>query len=282
MLKRIVFGLLLFAVNVPQALADKPLRIVALAPHIVENLYAIGAGDLIVGTLDYADYPQEATKIERIGGYNGISIEKLLMLKPDMVIAWKSGNQAEDLAQIKRLGIELYLSDPSSIEGVASEILKLGQITGHIEQSKKVAETFTAKLNAIKVTQKDKTTLTGFYQLWPEPMMTVSKKTWINQLIETCQVTNVFANSDTDYPQISIENVIVTKPQVIIIPDEKSKRIIPTVNWQQWPEIPAVKYEQFISVNADLLHRFTPRMLDGLAQMCDKVDISREFIKSQL
>ena len=282
MFKRIVFGLLLFAVNVPQALADRPLRIVALAPHIVENLYAIGAGDLIVGTLDYADYPQEATKIERIGGYNGISIEKLLMLKPDMVIAWKSGNQAEDLAKIKRLGIELYLSDPRFIEGVASEILKLGQITGHIEQSKKVAETFTAKLNAIKVTQKDKTTLTGFYQLWPEPMMTVSKNTWINQLIETCQVTNVFANSDTDYPQISIENVIVTKPQVIIIPDEKSKRVMPTVNWQQWPEIPAVKYEQFISVNADLLHRFTPRMLDGLAQMCDKVDISREFIKSQL
>ncbi|MDN3413279.1 cobalamin-binding protein [Pseudoalteromonas sp. APC 3250] len=282
MFKRIVFGLLLFAVNVPQALADKPLRIVALAPHIVENLYAIGAGDLIVGTLDYADYPQEATKIERIGGYNGISIEKLLMLKPDMVIAWKSGNQAEDLAKIKRLGIELYLSDPRFIEGVASEILKLGQLTGHIEQSKQVAETFTAKLNAIKVTQKDKTTLTGFYQLWPEPMMTVSKNTWINQLIETCQVTNVFANSDTDYPQISIENVIVTKPQVIIIPDEKSKRVMPTVNWQQWPEIPAVKYEQFISVNADLLHRFTPRMLDGLAQMCDKVDISREFIKSQL
>ncbi|ODS13790.1 MULTISPECIES: cobalamin-binding protein [Pseudoalteromonas] len=282
MLKRIVFWLLLFAVNVPQALADKPLRIVALAPHIVENLYAIGAGDLIVGTLDYADYPQEATKIERIGGYNGISIEKLLMLKPDMVIAWKNGNQAEDLAQIKRLGIELYLSDPRFIEGVASEILKLGQLTGHIEQSKQVAETFTAKLNAIKVTQKDKTTLTGFYQLWPEPMMTVSKNTWINQLIETCQVTNVFANSDTDYPQISIENVIVTKPQVIIIPDEKSKRVMPTVNWQQWPEIPAVKYEQFISVNADLLHRFTPRMLDGLAQMCDKVDISREFIKSQL
>ena len=282
MLKRIILGLLLFAVYVPQALADKPLRIVALAPHIVENLYAIGAGDLIVGTLDYADYPQEATKIERIGGYNGISIEKLLMLKPDMVIAWKSGNQAEDLAQIKRLGIELHLSNPRSIEGVAKEILKLGQLTGHIEQSKKVAEAFTVKLNAIKAAQHNKAMLTGFYQLWPEPMMTVSKNTWINQLIETCQVTNVFADSDTDYPQISIENVIVTKPQVIIIPDEKSKRVIPTVNWQQWPEIPAVKYEQFISVNADLLHRFSPRMLDGLALMCDKVEVSRKLIKSQL
>lgn len=282
MLKRIVVGLILFAVSAPQALADKPLRIVALAPHIVENLYAIGAGDLIVGTLDYADYPQEATKIERIGGYNGISIEKLLILKPDMVIAWKSGNQAEDLAQIKRLGIELHLSNPRSIEGVAKEILKLGQLTGRIEQSKKVAEAFTVKLNAIKATQQNKTTLSGFYQLWPEPMMTVSKNTWINQLIETCQVTNVFVDSDTDYPQVSIENVIVTKPQIIIIPDEKSKRVIPTVNWQQWPEVPAVKYEQFISVNADLLHRFSPRMLDGLAQMCDKVEVSRKLIKSQL
>ena len=281
MLKQLAIGLLLVCSSGVVA-APQTLRIVALAPHIVENLFAIGAGDNIVGTVEYADYPQQATKIERIGGYNGISIEKLLMLKPDMVIAWNRGNQAEDLAQIKRLGIDLYLSDPSSIEGVALEILKLGQLTGHIEQSKKVAEAFTARLDAIKTTQQNKTTLSGFYQLWPEPMMTVSKNTWINQLIETCQVTNVFANSDTDYPQISIENVIVTKPQIIIIPDEKSKRVIPTVNWQQWPEIPAVKYEQFISVNADLLHRFTPRMLDGLAQMCDKVDISREFIKSQL
>ena len=281
MLKQLAIGLLLVCSSGVVA-APQTLRIVALAPHIVENLFAIGAGDNIVGTVEYADYPQQATKIERIGGYNGISIEKLLMLKPDMVIAWNSGNQAEDLAQIKRLGIELYLSDPSSIEGVALEILKLGQLTGHIEQSKKVAEAFTARLDAIKTTQQNKTTLSGFYQLWPEPMMTVSKNTWINQLIETCQVTNVFANSDTDYPQISIENVIVTKPQIIIIPDEKSTQVTPTVNWQQWPEIPAVKYEQFISVNADLLHRFTPRMLDGLAHMCDKVDISREFIKSQL
>ena len=281
MLKQLAIGLLLVCSSGVVA-APQTLRIVALAPHIVENLFAIGAGDNIVGTVEYADYPQQATKIERIGGYNGISIEKLLMLKPDMVIAWNRGNQAEDLAQIKRLGIELYLSDPSSIEGVALEILKLGQLTGHIEQSKKVAEAFTARLDAIKTTQQNKTTLSGFYQLWPEPMMTVSKNTWINQLIETCQVTNVFANSDTDYPQISIENVIVTKPQIIIIPDEKSTQVIPTVNWQQWPEIPAVKYEQFISVNADLLHRFTPRMLDGLAHMCDKVDISREFIKSQL
>ncbi|QCU75273.1 cobalamin-binding protein [Pseudoalteromonas distincta] len=284
MFKAFFIGLLLFSVS-GSALAEqvndsKKLRIIALAPHIVENLFAIGAGDNIVGTVDYADYPSEAQSIERIGGYYGISLEKVLALKPDLVIAWKSGNQSEDLAQIERLGIKVYLSNPTTIAGVADELLTFGEFTGKIEQSQQAANAFTQKLNAIIKSQQDKKDITGFYQLWAEPMMTVSKNTWISQLIETCHVSNVFAQSVTDYPQISIENVIVTKPQVIIIPDEKSKTPQPIVNWQKWPEVPAVKNDQFISVNADLLHRFTPRMLDGLADMCDKIDASRKQIKS--
>mgnify|MGYP005988608753 FL=1 len=284
MFKAFFIGLLLFSVS-GSALAEqdndsKKLRIIALAPHIVENLFAIGAGDNIVGTVDYADYPSEAQSIERIGGYYGISLEKVLALKPDLVIAWKSGNQSEDLAQIERLGIKVYLSNPTTIAGVADELLTFGEFTGNIEQSQQAANAFTQKLNGIVKSQQDKKNITGFYQLWAEPMMTVSKNTWISQLIETCHVSNVFAQSVTDYPQISIENVIVTKPQVIIIPDEKSKTPQPVVNWQKWPEVPAVKNDQFISVNADLLHRFTPRMLDGLADMCDKIDASRKQIKS--
>ena len=284
MFKAFFIGVLLFCVS-GSALAElandsKKLRIIALAPHIVENLFAIGAGDNIVGTVDYADYPSEAQSIERIGSYYGISLEKVLALKPDLVIAWKSGNQSEDLAQIERLGIKVYLSNPTTIAGVAHELLTFGEFTGNIEQSQQAASAFTQKLNAIVKSQQDKKDITGFYQLWAEPMMTVSKNTWINQLIETCHVSNVFADSVTDYPQISIENVIVIKPQVIIIPDEKSKTPQPVVNWQKWPEVPAVKNDQFISVNADLLHRFTPRMLDGLADMCVKIDASRKQIKS--
>ena len=284
MFRALFIGLLLFSVLgsalAEQANDSKKLRIIALAPHIVENLFAIGAGDNIVGTVDYADYPSEAQSIERIGGYYGISLEKVLTLKPDLAIAWKSGNQSEDLAQIERLGIKVYLSNPVTIAGVADELLSFGEFTGNIEQSQQAANAFTQKLNAIVKSQQDKKNITGFYQLWSEPMMTVGKNTWINQLIETCHVSNVFAQSVTDYPQISIENVIVTKPQVIIIPDEKSKTPQPVVNWQKWPEVPAVKNDQFISVNADLLHRFTPRMLDGLADMCDKIDASRKQIKS--
>ncbi|WP_338366510.1 cobalamin-binding protein [uncultured Pseudoalteromonas sp.] len=256
------------------------LRVVALAPHIVENLFAIGAGSNIVGTVDYADYPIEAKSIERIGGYHGISLEKLLALKPDLVIAWKSGNQSEDLEQIKRLGIEVHLSNPTTINALAKELTKLGQLTGYVEQSQQVAEAFTNKLTAIKRRYQNKQQLSGFYQLWAEPMMTVNNNTWINQLIEICQVSNVFAHNPTDYPQISIENVVIKKPQIIIIPDEHAEQPQAKINWQKWPEVPAVKHNQFIRVDADLLHRFTPRMLDGLADMCDKIDASRKKVKS--
>ena len=258
----------------------KKLRIVALAPHIVENLFAIGAGDNIVGTVDYADYPYEAKNIARIGGYYGISLEKLLALKPDLVIAWKSGNQQEDIAQIERLGIKVHLSNPTTIEAVQTELLTLGKLTGYEKQSQQVAKAFKQKLTAIIKNQQGKQPISGFYQLWAEPMMTIGESTWIGQLVNTCHVNNVFANSTTPYPQISIENVIVTKPQIIIIPDEKSNTPQPNVNWQAWPEVPAVTNNQFIRVNADLLHRFTPRMLDGLADMCDKIDASRKIIKS--
>lgn len=258
----------------------EPQRIVALAPHIVENLFAIGAGDRIVGTVDYADYPAQANEIERVGGYYGINMERLLSLKPDLVLAWKTGNKAEDLAYIEKLGIPVAYSNPDQVDNVADELRKLGELTHLKTQADRVATEFEVKLAAIRASQQDKPPVSVFYQLWPEPMMTVGGNTWINQLLTICHADNVFANSETDYPRISIENVLVSKPEVIIIPDEKSKKPQPQIDWRQWPELPAVQHNQFISVNADLLHRFTTRMLDGLSEMCGKIDISRKQIQA--
>lgn len=258
----------------------EPQRIVALAPHIVENLFAIGAGDRIVGTVDYADYPAQANEIERVGGYYGINMERLLSLKPDLVLAWKTGNKAEDLAYIEKLGIPVAYSNPDQVDNVADELRKLGELTHLKTRADRVATKFEVKLAAIRASQQDKPPVSVFYQLWPEPMMTVGGNTWINQLLTICHADNVFANSETDYPRISIENVLVSKPEVIIIPDEKSKKPQPQIDWRQWPELPAVQHNQFISVNADLLHRFTTRMLDGLSEMCGKIDISRKQIQA--
>lgn len=248
------------------------LRIVALAPHIVEMLFDIGAGNEIVGTVEYADHPEAALNIPRVGGYHGIQLEKVLALKPDLVIFWRVGNQTSDLEKLKALGIAVALSEPNKIDDVATELRYFGKLTGHQVQAEQAALAFEYKLLAIRQENKKKQGIKVFYQLWSEPMMTVNKTTWIDQLMTICQGDNVFAENPTPYPKIGIENVIVAQPELIIIPEEKSKTPQPVIDWSLWSDIPAVKNNNFITVNADLLHRFSTRMLLGVADMCKKID----------
>lgn len=253
-----------------------PQRIIALAPHIVEMLYDIGAGEKIVGTVEYADYPQSALAIPRIGGYHGLQIEKILALKPDLIIAWKSGNKIEDIEKFQRLGLPLIFSNPKNIADIAHELRYFGSITGYAKNAEIAAQTFEIRLHKIAQDQQYKKNLKTFYQLWSEPMMTVNKNTWINQLLTLCHADNVFAQNETNYPHVSIENVIVAKPELIVIPDEKASTPQPKIDWVKWPEIPAVKHKQLIHVNADLLHRYSTRMLDGVEDMCTKIDNFRK------
>ena len=250
-------------------------RIVALAPHIVEMLFDIGAGEQIVGTVAYADYPEAALKIPRIGGHYGIQVEKVLALKPDLVIIWKSGSKVSDIEQMEKMGLKIIYSQPHKIEDVASELKVFGKLTGHEEQADAVANRYVQRLKTLRQQYANIAPMKVFYQLWPNPMRTINKETLINQLIEVCQGKNVFADNPTPYPHIGIENVIVAQPEIIILPDEKSNKEQPVIDWRKWPEIPAAKHNRFIRVNADLMHRFSTRMLDGIEDMCKKIDAFR-------
>ncbi len=255
--------------------AEKPQRIIALAPHIVEMLFDIGAGSKIIGTVEYADFPEAALNIPRVGGYHGIQIEKILALKPDLVIVWKSGNKVSDVEQMEKMGLNIIYSQPKKIEDVAQELRKLGKVTGHEIQAEAVADRYAQRLKNLRQQHATIAPMKVFYQLWPAPMRTINKETLINQLIEVCQGENVFASNPTPYPQIGIENVIVAQPEIIILPDEKSNKEQPVINWHKWPEIPAAKHNRFIRVNADLMHRFSTRMLEGIEDMCEKIDAFR-------
>lgn len=258
-----------------QAANEQPkadMRIVALAPHIVEMLFDIGAGEKIVATVEYADYPEAALSIPRVGGYHGIKIEKILELKPDLVIAWQTGNQTSDIEKMEKLGLNIVYSHPKNIEDVAKDLRRLGKLVGHQQQAEQVANAYDKKLKNLRQTYANKKPVPVFYQLWAEPLRTINKTTQINQLIEVCQGLNVFADNPTAYPKIGIENVIVAQPEIIIIPDEKTTRVQPVIEWRKWPEIPAAKNNKFISVNADLLHRFSTRMLSGIEEMCTKIE----------
>ncbi len=254
--------------------ARPAMRIVALSPHAVEMLFAIGAGEQIVATTDYADFPEAAKAIPRIGGYYGIQIERVIELNPDLVVVWDTGNRSEDIEQLTKLGYRIYGSDPKTLEGIAEELEQLGRLTGHRQQAGEVAADYRQQLATLRRDNAAKPEIKVFYQLWSEPLMTVAQNSWIQQLLEVCHGNNVFKGSSSPYPQVSMENVLLSQPEVIIKTDEKGdgKRL----DWSQWQEIPAVKMEQIYTLNADILHRATPRALEGVEAICKVLDKARE------
>lgn len=251
-------------------------RIIALAPHIVENLYAVGAGGLIVGTTEHADFPEQANQIPRIGNYARLNIEQVLAVDPDLIIAWKSGNPSDDLARLKKLGLNIVYSQPDHLEDVAKELKYFGELTGNIALGQQKSAEFLKHLASIRANYQDKKALSVFYELWPRPLTTVANDAWPQQQLNVCQATNPFIDSETDYPQINIENVILKAPQIIIQPSSHGMNSPDNVNWQQWQDIPAVKNNAFIHPDADQLHRMTSRSLDELALLCQKIDQFRK------
>ncbi len=250
-------------------------RIIALSPHAVEMLYAIGAGDKIVGTVEYADYPKAALNILRIGNYNGIQIEQVLKLKPDLIVAWKGGNKGADLDKIESLGLKIVYSQPENISEISLDLRKLGQLTGQQQQAESVIEEFDRRYKRIREHYQKLSMVDVFYQLWHDPLQSIGPKSWIESLINDCGGNNLFNDAGVPYPMVSIESVLVKNPKVIIIPHHSGIESEKKAIWSKWPEISAVKNNRIFTLNGDLLHRTTPRTLDGLERLCERIDQGR-------
>jgi ABC-type Fe3+-hydroxamate transport system substrate-binding protein len=253
--------------------AEKPqLRIVTLAPHITELFFEVGAGHLIVGTVDYANYPQAAKKIERIGGYNSVSVERILALKPDFIVAIPGSAMAPQIDKLAKLGVEVRYSDPVTAQQVADQLVRIGGWVDKKEQAKKVADEFIQGWQGLKarydsgVTHKPRV----FFQAWLKPLMTLNKDNLIHQVIELCGGENIFASLPMPVPHISIESVITASPDVIIYsgPQESPEAI---EYWNNWQSIPAVKSNRIYWVHADDLARPVPQILKGAKAVCQAI-----------
>lgn len=257
------------------------LRVIALAPHIVESLYAIGAGDQIIGTTAHADYPKAAEDILRVGNYARLQIEKIIQLNPDVIIAWKTGNPSDDLARLEKYHLKVIYSDPQTLEDVGNELIMLGKITGREAAANSVAERYLTKLKNIKQTYAGQQKVSVFYELWSRPLRTVANKAWPQQQIALCGASNPFADAKDDYPSIGLEQVLVTLPQVVVQPSQHSAESPDGLNWPQWQHIPAVKNNFIFRPNADKVHRMTTRMLDEVLVLCEQIDKARQFYQKQ-
>lgn len=256
-------------------------RVIALAPHIVESLYAIGAGEQIIGTTAHADYPEAAKGILRVGNYARLQIEKIIQLKPDVIIAWKTGNPSDDLARLEKYKLKVVYSHPQTLEDVASELIMLGKLTGREATANTLANEYLARLEKIKRTYAEQPKVSVFYELWSRPLRTVANNAWPQQQLELCGATNPFANAKDDYPSIGLEQVLVTLPQVVVQPSQHSADSPDGLNWPQWQHIPAVKNNFIFHPNADKVHRMTTRMLDEVVILCEQIDTARQFYQTQ-
>lgn len=255
---------------------QKP-KIIALAPHIVEMLFDIGAGDQIVAVTEHADFPQAARELPRIGNSLRIQLERVIELQPDLVLAWKSGNPSDDLARIKQLGFNVVYSQPHSFEDVAKEIKLFGELSGHKAQAEQVANDYLADLAVIKQQYAKKDPIIGFYEVWSRPITTVAENSWPQQFLDVCQISNPFYNAKSSYPQVNIEQILQMHPKLIIQPLSENQVDREGYDWQKWTIIPAVKHQQIIQLDADVIHRMTTRSLGALRNLCQQADRTRAY-----
>lgn len=260
----------------PTLKTKKP-TIIALAPHIVEMLFDIGAGEQIIATTEHADYPEAAKKIAKIGSSLRIQLERVIELQPDLIIAWKSGNPSDDLSRLKQLGFNVVYSQPDTFNDVAKELRLFGKLSGHREQSERVASQFLADLATIKQQYSEKETLTAFYEVWSRPLTTIAKNSWPQQFLDACSIKNPFYDASSSYPQVNIEQVLQANIDVVIQPFAKKKISSDGYDWKKWPILPAVKHQQMITLDADIVHRMTTRSLHALNDLCQQAEISRHY-----
>ena len=256
-------------------------RIVALAPHIVETLFAAGAGSKIIGTVDYSDYPAAAKSIRRIGGYSSVDLETLVALKPDLVIGWETGNSPATIAKIQSLGIPVYLTQSNKVSQVATEIQKFGRLAGTEKIAQPVADRFKKRLAKLQQIYGSRPTVTVFYQISESPLMTIGGNQIISNALDICGGKNVFNALTPMASVVSVESVLAANPEAIMASGMEQTNPTTFDQWKKWSKLTATQNNNFFLVDPDLMNRNGPRILDGTQMLCEAIQIARNRRLSQ-
>jgi iron complex transport system substrate-binding protein len=246
-----------------------PQRIVSLAPGITETLYALGLDNKIAGVTSYCNWPARALKKPRIGGFTNPSIEKIVSLKPDLIIATIDGNRKDTVMQLERIGLPVYVVNPSQTDKILEGILHIGEITNRKNAAAQLVKKLRARLNNITTQTENKTKPRVFFQIGLEPLITVGSGTIIHEVIERAGGFNIAGNDTARYPRYSAEGIIKGAPDIILFAPMAHDKEFTAVKkfWREFQQVPAVKNNQIYPVNTDLISRASPRLFDAIETM---------------
>jgi len=238
----------------------------------------------LVGVVSYSDYPEAAKQIPRVGDNRALDLERIVALKPDLILVWRHANVEQQLDALRALHIPLYLSAPHKVDDVASTLEKLGQLLGSESIARQAARDYRGKIALLRARYAQQAPVSVFYQVWDSPLMTLNDEHWISDTVALCGGRNVFGRLAPLVPTISTEAVVASNPDVIMtsgVGATRSNDKQPSLDrWLAWPKLTAVAYGNLFVINGDLIDRPTPRLADGAAELCRDLDSARQRLSA--
>ncbi|MEZ5651143.1 MAG: cobalamin-binding protein [Burkholderiaceae bacterium] len=266
---RLVRGLLALLVLAGSASLAAQTRIVSLAPALTESLFDIGAGGAVVGTMEFSDRPPEARAIARIGSHAGLDLERIVALRPTIVLAWGGGTPALWIERLRALALPVEVISVGTLDDIASALVTLGRLSGHRAQADRLAAEVRSRLARLgRLGPRWR----AFYQVWPEPLMTLNGEHVISDAMARCGARNVFAALPALVPHVGAEDVLRARPQAIIAARAAGDDADPLAFWRRFTDLPAVREDRLIVLDADRMARPTVAMLDEVERLCARLE----------
>ncbi|WP_176059863.1 cobalamin-binding protein [Paraburkholderia sp. BCC1876] len=258
-------------------------RVISLAPHVTELLYAAGGGAKMVGAVSYSDYPPEAKQLPRVGDNKALDLERIVALKPDLIVVWRHGNAQRQLDRLRELHVPLFFSEPHRLDDIAVSLTKLGQLLGTSSTADAAAAAYRRDIATLRTQYTSRPPVSVFYQVWDQPLMTLNGDHMISDVIALCGGRNVFAKLEPLVPTVSTEAVLAANPEAIVTAAPgATKPDIPLpqlATWRAWPSLTAVANNNLFAIDGDLINRPAPRIAQGAKQLCEDLEAARSHRK---
>jgi len=256
-------------------LAAPARRVISLAPHLTELMFAMGAGDRVAGTVEYADFPEAAKRVARVGDSALLDLERILAMKPDLLLVWRHGNSPQQLQRLAALKLPTYASEARTLADIARTMRDLGQLTGLADHAAWRASAFEDAVSAVRTRYANRRRIEIFYQIWNQPLITINGEHLISQVLELCGAHNVFAAERLLTPTVTEEAVLLADPDAIVAGWSDSFGEAPLQSWRRLSALRAVRQGHLLQVDPDLLHRQSDRVVLGAQELCEKLDAVR-------
>ncbi len=242
------------------------LRVVTLAPHLAELVFAAGAGDTLVGVSAYSDYPDEVAALQIIGDAFVVDQELLALIEPDILLAWQSGTPEHVVDELSKRGYRVEVIRTRSLEDVALALETIGELTGFGATAANAAAEFRQGLAALADRHAEADPISVFYQIQKRPLYTLGGDHYVSELIGLCGGQNIFSDLVNLAPLIAVEAVIERNPEVLLVSSDSEENALN--EWDRWPDLAANRFGNRYVMQADEIGRPTPRLLMAGEALC--------------